>query len=113
MLTDAKRKCANALQREVCVEWSLDCAGGFANELDVFEQSLVTRDDRATERCRVTIDVFGGGVDSDVSAEIERTLDRGREERVVDDERDLAWLRDCSNRADVGELECWVRGSFR
>ena len=77
----------------------------------------VARGDRdAEDRVRVPAEVLGGRMEHDVGAELERPLEGGRGERVVDDDerRRLAGLRRAvangrGRRRDIGDLEQRIR----
>ena len=100
------------MQREVGVERSLNCAGGFADEFDVVEQRLVASHDRPAECGRVPIDVLSGRIHGDVCAQIKRALNRRGEESVVNNEPDLAGFCEGGDRANVGELQRGICRSF-
>ena len=58
----------------------------------------------------MAFDELGRGVDTDVRAEFERTLEDRREEGVVHGEGDVVLPRDRGNGGDVRESERRVRG---
>src|SRR6185503_18609291 len=69
----------------------------------------VARDDRAADDVAVAVEVFRGRVDDDIGAELDRSLEGGREEGVVDDDdRRLGVMRCGGEATDVGDAEQWI-----
>ena len=60
-------------------------------------------DGAPADHVAVAVEVFRGRVIDDVRAQLERPLEIGRRERVVDDEQRAAVMRDLRHRRDVGE----------
>ena len=55
----------------------------------------------AHEHVRVTVDVLCDAVHDNVGAVVQRVLDVGREEGVVNDDHDAVVVRDRGNRSDI------------
>jgi hypothetical protein len=71
-------------------------------------QRGVLHDDRAADDVGVAAEVLRRRVHHGVGAELERALDRGRGERVVDDDLGPA-LHGVDDRLDVHDVQQWVR----
>src|SRR4029453_17511443 len=48
----------------------------------------------------------------DVRAKVERFLQDGCEERIVDDAKRAGFMRKCCGERDVGQLQRWISRSF-
>ena len=60
----------------------------------------------------VPVDVLGDRVDDDVRAELQRALEDGGRERVVDDDHDAVLLGELADRLDVRDAPGRVRGGL-
>src|SRR5829696_8021878 len=105
---DAER--LDALEREPRVEGRLDGAGGLADEVEPLVEPGVAGDEGAADGRVVPLDELGRGVEDDVGAEVERALEGGRQERVVDDEERPGRARESRRLLDVRQLEGRVGG---
>ena len=112
VLAQAKRQGFETFEREPGFEGGLDAADGFADEAETIAEYCVGGGECAAHGDVVAFDVFGGGVDADVGAEIERAEDDGREEGVVDGEEDFLGAGDARDGGDVGQDERGVGGGF-
>src|SRR5215471_9880489 len=72
-------------------------------EVDFFGVFGAGQNDTAARGIAVAIEIFGHGVNDDVSAEFDRPLEVGAEESVVHDERGVALRGDFSHGRDVGD----------
>ncbi len=73
-------------QGEIGVEGAGNGPGGVLQEPEPLEESWVTGDKGPADDVAVAAEVLGRRVQHDVGAELERTLQIGRGERVVDAE---------------------------
>lgn len=60
----------------------------------------------------VVVDIFGYIVNNDVGVQVERVLDVGREECVVNDNEDFMMVGSGDNSVDIDQVESWVVGRF-
>ena len=93
----AHRERLDATQHEVAVERSGHRAGCVLDERELVAEVRICRRDEATDRVRVSTEIFRGGVHDDIGAERERLLKIWRCEGVVDDNEHAVRVR---NRAD-------------
>ena len=61
---------------------------------------------------RVTVDILGHGVNDDISAVVERVLNIGAHEGVVDDNKDAIAVGNVSNGLDIDQTEGGVGRGF-
>src|SRR5690606_32265855 len=101
-----------AAQGEVRVVRAGDRADGVLQEGEALVDGRVAGDHGAADDVGVTADVLGGAVHDDVGAEVERALEGGREEGVVDREQHAASPAQRRDGGDVGELEHRVGGGL-
>lgn len=92
------------------VEGGGDGADGVLEERETLVQLRGVEGCGTHDHVRVAVDVLCNGVDDDVGAVIERVLDVGGEEGVVDDDKDAVLVGDGSHFADVDEGEGGVGG---
>ena len=87
-------------------------AGRVLQELDRLEDGRVARQHRALDQIGMPGQILRDAVDDEVGAELERLLEEGRRERVVDDDqgavrvgepRQIAAMSDTSSRGLVGD----------
>ena len=74
-------------------------AGGVEDELQPRREVVVVHDGDAADHVGVAVQVLGRGVVDDVGAEVERPLEEGRREGVVDEEQRVAAMRDLGRGA--------------
>ena len=87
---------------------------GLAQEIvDMVGDELLARQDHAAEHAALAVDVFGGGVDDAIGAELQRMLQQRRGEHVVDDERRAGPVHDLGDAGDVDELERRIGRRFQ
>ncbi len=70
-------------------------------------------DDRAADGDAVAADPFGRGIHDDVGAKLDRTAEKGRRERVVDQQRDFRLMRDVGNVRNIQHLEAGIADGLR
>ena len=76
----------HAAQDEPGVERREDRADGVLQEADLLADLVGVRDDGAADRIGMAVEELGGRVHDDVRAELDRALEVGRAEGVVDDD---------------------------
>ena len=103
VLAHAEVQRLRAAERKPGVERPGDGAGGVVNELEPLGEPVVAHDGAAADHVAVPVQILRRRVEDDVGAELERTLEVGRREGVVDDEQRAAAMRDLGHGGDVGE----------
>lgn len=73
---------------------------------------LVGGDGNTHDDIRVSVDVLGDRVDNNVGTELERVLEEGRHEGVVDNELGVVLVGNLGNGLDVNETEGGVGGGL-
>ena len=104
VLAHAHRERLDPAQDEPRVEGAGDGAERLLQEVEAFRQRVVVRRDEPADRVAVAAEVLRRRVDDDVGAELERLLQVGRRERVVDDEQradSVSGVRGLANVDDV------------
>ena len=107
---DAQVQGAHAADREPGLEGAGDGPQQVAALLEHGEQLVVAGDQRAQQRVGVTCEVLGRGVDDQVRAEVERTLQQRGGEGVVDDDVRPRLVGRGADPLDVGDVEVGVGG---
>ncbi len=72
----------------------------------------ITGDDHAADPVRVSVEILGGGVDDEVGAEVDRTLQHRCQECVVDHHERVALAGNSRHGGEVGELHHRVGRGF-
>ena len=73
--------------------------------MDVVGDELLACEDHAAEHAPLAVDVFGGGVDDAIGAELHRMLEQRRGEHVVDHQGRARPMHDVGDAGDVDQLE--------
>ena len=95
----AQRQRLQALQHHPGVERAERRAGMPQEGVQVvLEEGFCEHEHHAAEAAALAVDVLGGGVDHDVGAELQRLLQQGRGEHVVDDDEGAGCVRDLGSR---------------
>ena len=102
---DAQVEGAQAAQRQPRLERAGDRADEVATALEHAVELVVARDDRAHLHVGVAGEVLRRGVHDEVDAVLERALQQGSGEGVVDDDVGAGLVRGGGDRRDVGDLE--------
>ena len=76
-----------------------DGAGGILDELNPFGQVVVPDDRDAADHVAVPVEILGRRVIYDISARLERSLEKWRGKGVVDDQQGPGAMRNVSDRA--------------
>ena len=84
MNTHACVQRAHTAQREEAVERSAGDAETVGPPCQLLDKRRIGRDHSATDNVAVTIEIFGGRVNDEISSKVERPLERGREKGIVD-----------------------------
>ena len=94
------------------VEGRRDGADGVLEESQAILELVGVEGGDTHDDVAVAVDVLGDGVDDNVGAKVERVLDVGREEGVVDDDLDAAFVSLGDDLADVYQAEGRVAGGL-
>src|SRR4051794_2061675 len=105
MAVHAHRERLDAAEHEPGVERARHAAHRVLVVGEVLAELVVGRDEGAADDVTVTTEVLRGRVHDDVCAELDRSLQVRRRERVVDDEPRAGVARDSCDRLDVGDVE--------
>ena len=81
--------------------------------MDMFLDELFRRENDAAEAASLAVDMFGGGIDHAISAELERALPQRRRKDVVDHKRGARAMRDLRHFLQVNHLERRVGRRFK
>ncbi len=81
-------------------------------EADASVELIIVGAHDAADNVRVAVEELGDGVDDNVGAQVERVLEVGRQERVVNDEQEPPLTRHGCHLGNVNELQCRIRGRF-
>jgi hypothetical protein len=112
VLFHAEREGLDAAEDEEAVLGSGAASHGVLEESDLLGERGVFDDHGAADDVGVSVDVFGGGVDDDVDAEVERPLEVGGEKGVVANGEHAGLARDGSDGLEVDDVHEGVRGGF-
>ena len=96
-------------EHEPAVERARDGAEGLLQELQALGHGRVVGRGEAADHVGVAAQVLRRRVDDDVGPELERELEVGRGERVVDDDQGAGGVRRLGRLADVDDVEERVR----
>lgn len=107
-LASAEVEGLEAAVGEPRVECRGDGADGVLEEGKTRLELVAVEGGYAHDDVAVAIDVLGDAVDDDVGPEVERVLDVGRQEGVVDDDEDAMLVGLGDNGADIDEAESRV-----
>src|SRR5215813_13922527 len=110
VLEHANGESLDAARNEEAIHGSETGPGGALDEIDFLGVFGAGKDDSATGGVAVTIEVFGHGVDDDVSAEFDRTLEVRAEESIVDHEGDLALVGQLGHSGNIGDVYGGIGG---
>ena len=94
----ADRQRLGAAQHQPRVHRSEDGALGVLHESQPLDVIVAHGHHDAADAVAVTVEKLGGAVDDEVGAELDRTLDVGAGERVVDDHEGLVCVSDVARR---------------
>ena len=109
VLPHPHRERLQAAQDEPAVERARHGAERLLEEVEALRDRRVVRADEAADDVRVAAEVLRRRVEDDVGAEVERVLEVGRRERVVDDDERARRVRRLRGGADVDDVQHRVR----
>jgi hypothetical protein len=92
------RERLQSAERQVAVHRSRHRPDGVRQEREPFDPLGVARDDRAADEVGVAADVLGHAVHDRIGAQLQRSLEHRRRERVVDDDARAGSVRDPGDR---------------
>lgn len=111
-LTGAQVQGLQTTVGEPAVEGGGDGADGVLEEGETLLEGVGVESGDTHADVGVAVDVLSDGVDDDVGAVVERVLDVGAHEGVVDDDEDAMATGDVDDGADVDQAEGGVGGSL-
>jgi hypothetical protein len=103
VLLHPQRQRLGAAQDEPGIEGAQDRALGVLDEPQPVDVVVAHGDDDAADAVAVAVEVLGGAVGHQVGAELDRTLNVGARERVVDDEPGVVVVGEIRRGAQVGD----------
>lgn len=111
-LTSTEVKSLDTTVCEPAVKGRRNGTNGVLEEREALEKGLRVESGDTHADITVAVDVLGDTVNDNVGTVLERVLDVGREESVVDDDHDAGAVGDVSDGADVDERKSGVGRSL-
>ena len=99
-------------ESQIAVEGTWGSSDGLGSEEELVSVALVVGDEASHDDIRVTTDVLGDRVNTDISTEEKRALQVWRWEGVINSSDDSLALGKSADSFDVADLEGWVSWSF-
>src|SRR5579859_2718549 len=108
----AEGKSFYASQYQPAIEWPENRAGGVLDKLQALGKGSVVQDDCATNPVAVAVQIFGGAVQNEVRAQLERALEVRAHKSVVNRHQDAMLARQFCHGSDIRNLHEGVGGGF-
>ncbi len=109
---DAERQSFEPLQKHPGVERAERGAGLPQIVLEMVQNERRVRQHHPAEAAALPVDMFRGGIDHHVRAELKRLLQHRRREDIIDHQERTGAFRDCGHGREIDKFEGRVRRAF-